>query len=188
MGLPTFTGNQFPNLNHLKMKQRWIFISVVASLALITLSCNNDKAVREEAANSLKKPENSSDMLAPTTSPFPSANQNTAVAAGGVQHYICPNNCAGSGGAEQGNCPVCGTAYLHNQAFHDQQASDQAAAMPVTPTTTTTTVPTPAPEPAQNAAGVWHYTCAKGCAGGSGTPGNCATCGQALAHNAAYHN
>ncbi|MBK6947419.1 MAG: hypothetical protein IPH16_04425 [Haliscomenobacter sp.] len=170
------------------MKQPWIFISVVASLVLITLSCNRDKAIRDDAANSLKKPDNASDMLAPSTSPFPSANQNTpaTAASGTVPHYMCPNNCAGSGGAEQANCPVCGTAYVHNQAFHDQQASDQAAAMPVTPTTTTTT--TPAPDPAQNAAGVWHYTCAKGCAGGSGTPGNCGSCGQALAHNAAYHN
>ncbi|MBK7475011.1 MAG: hypothetical protein IPI11_02940 [Haliscomenobacter sp.] len=168
------------------MKQPWIFISVVASLVLITLSCNRDKAIRDDAANSLKKPDTASDMLAPSTSPFPSANQNATATAGAVPHYICPNNCAGSGGAEQANCSVCGTAYVHNQAFHDQQASDQAAAMPVTPTTTTTT--TPAPDPAQNAAGVWHYTCAKGCAGGSGTPGNCGSCGQALAHNAAYHN
>ena len=42
-------------------------------------------------------------------------------------------------------------------------------------------------EPAQNAAGVWHYTCAKGCKGGAGGAGNCGTCGGALAHNTAYH-
>ncbi|MBK8954152.1 MAG: hypothetical protein IPM34_01160 [Saprospiraceae bacterium] len=52
------------------------------------------------------------------------------------------------------------------------------------------TVPPPAPttpEPAQNAKGVWHYTCPKGCEGGAGAQGNCAKCGTALAHNAAYH-
>ena len=85
------------------MKQPWILFSVVASLVLITLSCNRDKAIRDDAANSLKKPDNSSDMLAPTTSPFPSANQNTSAtaASGTVPHYMCPNNCAGSGGSAQ---------------------------------------------------------------------------------------
>lgn len=43
------------------------------------------------------------------------------------------------------------------------------------------------PEPAQNADGVWHYTCSKGCAGGAGSAGNCATCGGPLTHNQAYH-
>ncbi|MEM1120036.1 MAG: hypothetical protein AAGJ18_06275 [Bacteroidota bacterium] len=43
-------------------------------------------------------------------------------------------------------------------------------------------------EPAQNANGIWHYICSAGCAGGAGSAGNCATCGGALAHNAAYHN
>ena len=42
-------------------------------------------------------------------------------------------------------------------------------------------------EPAQNAAGVWHYTCSAGCAGGAGAAGTCGTCGGALAHNQAYH-
>lgn len=49
------------------------------------------------------------------------------------------------------------------------------------------TTPTPTPEPPQNAAGVWHYTCPKGCAGGGGSAVACATCGTTLAHNAAYH-
>jgi hypothetical protein len=47
--------------------------------------------------------------------------------------------------------------------------------------------PTTPAEPPQNADGVWHYTCAKGCAGGAGAAGACATCGGALAHNQAYH-
>lgn len=42
-------------------------------------------------------------------------------------------------------------------------------------------------EPSQNAVGVWHYTCSKGCAGGAGLAGNCNTCGGLLAHNQAYH-
>lgn len=49
----------------------------------------------------------------------------------------------------------------------------------------------PAPataEPAQNTDGVWHYTCAKGCAGGAGTATACATCGATLVHNQVYHS
>lgn len=42
-------------------------------------------------------------------------------------------------------------------------------------------------EPAQNADGVWHYTCSQGCAGGAGSAVNCATCNNLLVHNAAYH-
>lgn len=59
-------------------------------------------------------------------------------------------------------------------------AIDPAATMPPP------TAP-PTAEPAQNAKGVWHYTCPKGCEGGAGAQGACAKCGTALAHNAAYH-
>ena len=86
----------------------------------------------------------------------------------GVQHYICPNNCAGSGGATEGVCPTCGTAYLHNQAFHDQPQMQQPAA-PVT--------------------GVQHYICPNNCAGSGGaTEGVCPTCGTAYLHNQEFHN
>lgn len=96
-------------------------------------------------------------------------------ATAGVLHYYCPNNCAGSGGDNAGTCPVCGTEYIHNQAYHDNQSA-------------ITTQTTPAPEPAQNAAGVWHYTCANGCAGGAGSAVACAQCGSTLQHNPSYHN
>lgn len=46
---------------------------------------------------------------------------------------------------------------------------------------------TPAAEPPQNAAGVWHYICNAGCAGGAGSAVACAGCGATLAHNTAYH-
>ncbi|MEM6321981.1 MAG: hypothetical protein AAF960_30255 [Bacteroidota bacterium] len=113
--------------------------------------------------------------------------------ASGVKHYICSNNCAGSGGDAAGNCPVCGNAYVHNDAYHNtNNAAPNPAAQP-TPTTTQTTesqitfTDPNSTEPAQNADGVWHYICSAGCAGGAGTAGNCATCGGALAHNADYH-
>lgn len=141
-------------------------------ISIIFYSCDNDSAIREKAAQTL-----------PKNSPQMNNQLPTAGSLAGVQHYICPNNCEGSGGPEQGTCPVCGTAYLHNQAFHANDAQNQ---FPPTPNPATT--PTPTAEPAQNAAGVWHYTCAKGCAGGAGSATVCATCGGMLAHNAAYHN
>ncbi|MBK7358340.1 MAG: hypothetical protein IPI45_10600 [Saprospiraceae bacterium] len=70
-------------------------------------------------------------------------------------------------------------------------ADPNAGAAPATQGTSgSTTITPPAPgtaEPAQNAAGVWHFTCSKGCPGGAGTQGNCAKCGNPLTHNAAYH-
>lgn len=95
----------------------------------------------------------------------------------GVQHYYCPNACEGSGGDNPGSCPVCGSEYVHNQAYHNTTTNATS-----TPSSTTT------PEPAQNAAGVWHYTCPSGCAGGAGSAVACSSCGATLEHNQAYHN
>lgn len=104
------------------------------------------------------------------------------IATAGVQHYTCPNNCKGSGSASQGTCPVCGTAYQHNQAFHNQPGAAN------TPATKTTIQPgVTQSDPTQNAKGIYHYTCPKGCKGGAGAAGPCATCGTTLAHNQAYH-
>lgn len=139
----------------------------------------------------------------------------TAAAAGGIQaapagvaglpHYYCANSCEGSGGDSQGNCPVCGTTYTHNDAFHNQPpagapATGGAPTTTITPpiiggpdgqTITSPISPTgtpPPPSPAQNANGVFHYTCPAGCAGGAGGAGSCTGCGGALAHNQEYHN
>ena len=118
----------------------------------------------------------------------------TAAANAGIQgapagvanlpHYYCPNSCEGSGGDAQANCPTCGTAYVHNAAFHNQTPAGTNPA--VTPGGTPPVTPPAAA--AQNANGVYHYTCANGCAGGAVAQGSCATCGGALAHNDAYHN
>ena len=43
------------------------------------------------------------------------------------------------------------------------------------------------PEPPQNAKGVWHYTCPKGCKGGAGAAEPCKSCKTELTHNAVYH-
>lgn len=108
--------------------------------------------------------------------------QPVAASVEGGQHYICPNNCEGSGGASAGTCPVCGTDYVHNAAFHQKNSpAADGSGSPVISTNPT------AAEPAQNASGVWHYTCPKGCAGGGGSAGPCSSCGATLAHNPAYH-
>lgn len=139
------------------------------------------------------KPERPAPILTPERIAAADAieSQNAAVAtSGGVQHYYCANNCAGSGGDAAGTCPVCGTAYTHNQAWHNQQNT-------ATPTTTTSNGVTTGvgavpptqntPEPAQNAAGVWHYTCPNGHAGGAGSAIACSSCGTSLVHNSLYH-
>lgn len=117
-----------------------------------------------------------------------------------LPHYYCANNCEGSGGDSQANCPTCGTAYTHNAAFHNKvpTTTQPVSTTPVVGADGTITAPmttplnptavTPPPSPAQNANGVYHYTCSAGCAGGAAGAGTCASCGGALAHNAEYHN
>ena len=110
-----------------------------------------------------------------------------------VQHYICDNKCEKSGGEVAGNCPTCKTPYTHNTAFH---ANDLLKTGPIKvqsnatqPTAITPNSNTPKPpSPAQNLAGVYHYTCTNGCNGGAGSSAKCKSCGEALAHNVAYHN
>ena len=159
-----------------KISTMRIAITLLAFAALfLTVSC------KQEAKSG-------SGTDAAGASPNPAATEVT----GTVKHYICPNNCAGSGGDAAGTCAVCGAEYLHNDAFHNQPGQQPAPAptpqVQTSPSMTAPSItPPPSTDPPQNAAGVWHYTCAKGCAGGSGAVGKCATCGGDLAHNAAYH-
>jgi hypothetical protein len=106
----------------------------------------------------------------------------------GVWHFTCPKGCKGGAGAN-GPCPKCSTPLVHNQAYHAGATPPPVQAVGVNPTvpTTASTQPQQNPEPAQNAKGVWHFTCPKGCAGGAGTTSACAKCGTTLAHNVAYH-
>lgn len=144
--------------------------------ALFLVSCQGgDSDVRDKARQSLPQSTETTTAPAPTTNPAASVNSNEP-------HYKCPNNCQGGVGAASGACPVCGTQMAHNQAYHNQTATP-ATQPQIQPQTQPQT-----PSPAQNAAGVYHYTCSNGCAGGSGSQGTCASCGAALAHNQAYHN
>ena len=167
-------------------------LSTIVLLAFIGLftasSCGsgNNSDVRKDARQSLGVQERDipTSEVPPTLPPQPPSNVNAAAAAGGVSHYVCPNNCEGSGGNTQMNCPVCNTQYVHNQAYHNQATNTTTTQTQPATTTTTSTVTPSGP----NAAGVWHYTCPMGCEGGSASQGACASCGQTLAHNQAYHN
>lgn len=170
---------------------KYLTFSLITVLSLFLLSAcqdGSDSDAAQQARESLNA--NQPEAIQPTNTQTPppispAANTGTA-AQGAVQHYICPNNCEGSGGPAQGTCPVCGTEYQHNAAYHQQ--NNNATPTP-TPGNADLTQPqiTQEPSPAQNAAGEYHYVCSAGCEGGAGVKGNCAKCGAALSHNAAYH-
>ena len=156
------------------MKYFKILAILLLSSVISFYACNdNADAHKQEARESLEVSD--SPTLPNTATPNPATPEPPQNAAG-VWHYTCSKGCAGGAGAA-GNCATCGGPLAHNSAYHANANS--------TPTTPSATPP--AAEPAQNAAGVWHYTCGKGCTGGAGTAGTCGTCGGTLAHNAAYH-
>ncbi len=168
-------------MNYLK-----IFFFLICGVLLVAGCSNGDQqSIRDDARSSLSVPEN----VTPPAS-TPAAPGAAAVNTSGVQHYICPNNCAGSGGPSAGTCPVCGSAYEHNQAYHNTPGQANTPATTITPggDPTAPGAITPPASPAQNAAGVYHYTCSNGCAGGAASAVACSTCGEVLVHNAAYHN
>lgn len=106
--------------------------------------------------------------------------------ASGVWHYICPNGHAGGGGSATA-CPECGSTLEHNTAYHGDAAAPATPTDPAAAATAASTPATPPVEPPQNAAGVWHYVCPNGHAGGGGSATACPECGSTLEHNTAYH-
>ena len=186
----------------------WILI-----LALTFASCagegeNSGSDADVPAATNITNPVTPPDPALGTPAATPPAPvQNTVNIPAGpdgvVHHYICEKMDGGNGPAG-GPCPICGEAMAHNSAFH-AQGNDQSdgQSMPnvtfqnadgsTTPGSVGTSPPgggpqaAPPPEPPQNAAGVWHYTCPSGCAGGGGSATACGKCGTTLVHNTAYH-
>lgn len=147
---------------------------------------------------------------APTAATTPPATAEPPQNAAGVWHYTCSNGCAGGAGSAV-PCATCGTTLVHNTVYHSGGGATQPNVVTNTATTSGGTpvgsmtnpvingaataanpIATPpsapkAPEPPQNAAGVWHYTCSNGCAGGAGSATPCAGCGTTLVHNTVYH-
>ena len=157
-------------MKYFKILAILLFSSVISFYA-----CNNNtNAPKKETVKPL---EFSDSPTSPNATTPNQATTETAQNAAGVWHYICIKGCAGGAGSAV-NCGTCGGLLAHNQAYHTN-ANSTSIPIPFTSP--------PAAESGKNTAGVWHYTCEKGCAGGSGIAGNCGTCGGTLAHNTAYH-
>lgn len=143
--------------------------------AIAFTSCNDSKkATKKDAVEPAEVTKTPATPITPQTN----ASQ---TATGQMFHYTCSKGCAGGAGSAV-NCSTCGSLLVHNAAFHNNNNNNTNSAPFAGPF---------ADQPNQstsNKVGVFHYTCGNGCAGGSGSAGNCATCGAALAHNAAYHN
>jgi len=166
------------------MKLYSIF-SIAALVAMIVFSaCGNDT----ESADKLAGENGDAATGAPALNTAPAAGQpEPAQNAAGLWHYTCPKGCPGGAGAA-GACAQCGTALLHSQAYHGTAPTAAPTPTEAAPGQAPVTMPsTTKNEPPQNAAGVWHYTCTSGCAGGAGAATACASCGKKLEHNKAYH-
>ena len=168
------------------MKNFKIIILLLCSFTFLH-ACKEEAKTTEETISTANEGTNSTDFLnaiAPSNGAAPTQQAEPAQNAAGVWHYTCAKGCAGGAGTAV-NCATCGNLLQHNQAYHNNTTNTPMAT--TNPASTTPMATTPPAEPAQNAAGVWHYTCSKGCAGGSGTAEPCKSCGTLLAHNQAYH-
>ena len=169
------------------------FLKILLPIILFfAIGCSSDSANVDgtTTTNNANTPGTTTTTTSTTTPP---ASAEPAQNADGVWHYTCPKGCAGGAGSAIG-CPNCGTTLAHNTAYHSsggsttQPNASAGSGSPFANQPTITTPPPPTAEPAQNAAGVWHYTCSKGCAGGAGSAVACSGCGATLSHNSAYHN
>jgi hypothetical protein len=155
-------------------------IALLFSSVIFLHACNDTaKTTKQETSKTSKALDSTAAIKAKTPTPTllePAQNER------GVWHYTCSKGCAGGSGSAV-NCDNCGGLLAHNTTYHDKANSTPASSAPFA----NPSAATPTAEPSQNSAGVWHYTCSKGCAGGAGAAGSCSNCGGALAHNTAYH-
>ncbi|MEM5566697.1 hypothetical protein WNY78_16365 [Psychroserpens sp. AS72] len=164
------------------MKYFKILPILFCTTVLFFYNCNEDKkAPEQEAVKTVEAEKPTTTEAAKVTPPLKEPAQN----ASGVWHYTCRLGCPGGAGLTS-KCETCGNTLVHNTTYHanTNTNSSPTSAPFANPSTSAATTP---PEPAQNAAGVWHYTCAKGHAGGAGSAVACGTCGETLAHNKSYH-
>jgi|SRR5690606_7374699 hypothetical protein len=154
---------------------RFLLIALIGATMGLA-SCNSKKDASTSVPETTVTP----------SSPTQTTTMSTS-APGSEPHYKCPTPGCTGGGAAQGQCPICGADLQHNDAYHAQQQMGNPAANPVIDMSAQGAMQQNAPA-AQNAQGVFHYTCPKGCAGGAGMAGMCSNCGTELVHNQAYHN
>ena len=184
---------------------------VVFLIALtIFISCKSDNKTTDQSILDPAVP--AAEQVQTDASKAPGTVDIAAGADGIVHHYICSDQCKGGHSETAGNCPVCGKALAHNQAWHNQQQNQspqqptqQPAQQPAQQPqggprvqtlpgeTTSQAQPQAAPETVNIPAGadgiVHHYICSAGCKGGhSDNAGNCPRCNKPYAHNQAWHN
>lgn len=162
------------------MKKSCLYTILVLAINFTIFSCKEDS--KSTKTENLKVETNDSLNAAKQNAIIDFYKNASTASVSSVFHYTCPKGCPGGAGAA-GNCSTCGTSLVHNAAFHNKPNnnsafSNSANSNATSPTNTNTA----------NNARVFHYICESGCAGGSGSAGNCSTCGNALAHNAAFHN
>jgi hypothetical protein len=170
------------------MKLSHVLLFAFISTFLSLTACKDSKTDAATETPTSTTPEGATGQDPATLN---TGSTDAAGATGGKEsHYKCTTaGCNGTGDA-QGKCPVCGAELVHNQAFHSATptAPGTSPANPVQINPTNSPAATATPPSAQNAKGVYHYTCPKGHEGGAALAGNCAKCGEALTHNQAYHN
>lgn len=169
---------------------KWVINSLFILAVIGFVACGEEKRERPDVVKDIPSSSDNNALSNQNSNATPSNLNANSAPSGDVQHYICPNDCAGSGGPSQGTCPVCGTAYVHNAAFHNQgnQAPQNQINVDGGDQLQNIQQPQQQNSSPQNADGEYHYICSAGCAGGAGGPGSCSSCGAALEHNTAYHN
>jgi len=157
------------------MKVQSLFLIAAIGAVTFLSACKNNATVSKNA------PVETTDAQAvtpPATTPALQTDPpktEPAQNAKGVWHYTCAKGCEGGAGSAVA-CAKCGATLVHNAAYHDTPPasttttpSTTAPSSPIINTQPAITTDAPKTEPAQNAKGVWHYTCASGCAGGGGS-------------------
>ena len=114
------------------MQIKNILISAIVPGLLIISSCGTEEKQASPAETTNEAPA-STPMASPiqatpiTPTPAPADPGAQGVGVEFTAHYTCANHCKGSGSEAEGTCPVCGSAYQHNQnsLFHQRQAQAQ---------------------------------------------------------------
>ncbi|MBY5957667.1 hypothetical protein KUV50_05970 [Membranicola marinus] len=179
-----------------KLRHNFVPARLVALIAVISMgifACRDGgEAERNTSSNT------STTLSAPESNPMGDQPNNATTVSGNSDfHYICVNNCEGSGADAAGPCPVCGEELVHNTAFHgaNQGANDPGPQIitddegsfssKITPLGQESGSGTAAPAVTGNAS--FHYVCSAGCGGGGAAQGPCPSCGAAMSHNDAFH-
>lgn len=163
--------------------QRILSMIGAVTMLLIINACQSDN-----------KQSNKNDLFSNDGTTFagnnPFANSTEAATANipGGAHFVCLNNCEGSGSNEAGICPICGEGLVHNDAFHAGENQNNTTITQNFDDNTSNTFTLPNNTSAsQSTNGAFHYTCSDNCGSGSDSAGNCPNCGAPLVHNDAYH-